>query len=380
MPIELNTKTPNTQTAETMLNKFAEVANDNAKAKDIQSKALEVLAGTNIKVTRSDDTSATGVGEKKTLGATNVPVLDNPDDAKAKEADLTKLIAYLQLDNQDRQTEMAKDRIDMQKAGLDTEQKDRMKQIDESIKKMEKAEKAAKLSRIFGWIGAALAIAAAVALTIVTGGLAAGFAIAGAVLAVTSLVLNETGAMEAMTEKLADHLQEKYGWDRNKAMLAASLIINISIMALQLGCSIGSMVAGIAAAGKVAADAAATGAKAAAAGAKAAGEATKISAATLQTARQVQTAITVANTGTGFLSLGTSALTTYRSFKADSAKADTTELEKFMTMLQQRLDESQEELQKILEQIQAGIGELAQMIGSATDTSAEIAMNIGQMA
>ena len=98
------------------------------------------------------------------------------------------------------------------------------------------------------------------------------------------------------------------------------------------------------------------------------------------TARQIQTAITVANTGTGFLSLGTGALTTYRSFKADSAKADTTELEKFMTMLRQRLDESQEELQKILEQIQSGIGELAQMIGSATDTSAEIAQNIGQMA
>ena len=373
MPIELNTKTPNTQTAETMFNKFTDVVNDHAKAKDIQSKALEVLAGLNVKVTRSDDTSAGGIGERKTTGATNVPVLDNPDDAKAKEADLTKLIAYLQLDNQERQTEMAKDRIDMQKAGLDTEQKDRMKQIDESIKKMEKAEKAAKISRIFGWIGAALAIAAAVALTIVTGGLAAGFAIAGAVLAVTSLVLNETGAMDKMTEKLADHLQEKYGWDRNKAMLAASLIINISIMVLQLGCSVGGMVAGIAAAGKAAADAGATGAKVA-------GEAAKISAATLQTARQVQTGITVANTGVGAVSLGTSALTTYRSFKADSAKADTTELEKFITMLRQRLDESQEELQKILEQIQSGIGKIAELISSATDTSDMIAQKMGQMA
>ena len=127
MPIELNTKTPNTQTTGTMFNKSTEVANDNTKAKEIQSKALEVLAGLNVKVTRSDDTSAGGIGEKKTFGATNIPVLDNPDDVKAKEADLAKLIAYLQLDNQDRQTEMAKDRIDMQKAGLDTEQKDRMK-------------------------------------------------------------------------------------------------------------------------------------------------------------------------------------------------------------------------------------------------------------
>jgi hypothetical protein len=302
-----------------------------------------------------------------------VPVLDNPNDAKAKEADLTKLISYLQLDNQERQTQMAKDRIDMQKAGLDTEQKDRMKQIDESIKKMEEAEKAARIGRIFGWIGAFLAIAAAAVLTVVTGGLAAGFAIAGAALAVTSLVLNETGAMDKMIEGLADHLQEKYGWDRNKAMLAASLIINISMMVLQLGCSIGGMVAGIAGASKAAADAAATGAKVSA-------DAAKMSATTMQTMRQVQTAITVANTGVGFVSLGVGALTTYRSYKSDSAKADTTELEKFMTMLQQRLDESQEELQKILEQIQSGIGELAQMIGSATDTSSEIAQNIGQMA
>jgi hypothetical protein len=209
--------------------------------------------------------------------------------------------------------------------------------------------------------------------TVVTGGMAAGFAIAGAAMAVTALVMNETGAMEALTNKLSEHLQEKYGMSKSQAQLAASLIINISIMVLQLGCSIGSMVSGIAAAGKAAADAAATGAKAA-------GEAAKISAATLQTARQVQTGITVANTGVGVVSLGTSALTTYRSFMADSSKADTTELEKFMTMLQQRLEESQEELQKILEQIQSGIGELAQMIGSATDTSAEIAQNIGQMA
>ena len=373
MPIEVNTGNA-PKLSQAMYESLSKTSGaDGTELKEVVGKAMEVLAGANLSVTKSDTTGSAGTAERKTTGATNVPVLDNPNDAKAKEADLAKLISYLQLDNQERQTQMAKDRIDMQKSGLDTEQKDRMKQIDESIKKMEKAEKAAKLSRIFGWIGAALAIAAAAVLTVVTGGLAAGFAIAGAALAVTSLVLNETGAMDKMTEKLADHLQEKYGWDRNKAMLAASLIINISIMVLQLGCSVGGMVAGIAAAGKAAADAGATGAKVA-------GEAAKISAATLQTARQVQTGITVANTGVGVVSLGTGALTTYRSFKADSAKADTTELEKFMTMLQQRLDESQEELQKILEQIQSGIGELAQMIGSATDTSAEIAQNIGQMA
>ena len=373
MAIELNTKTPNTQLGGTQFEQIGKMGGDSTKLKEIVDKTVEILAGTNIKITRGDDASANGIAEKKTSGATNIPVLDNPDDAKAMEANIAKLISYLQLDNQERQTKMAKDRIDMQKAGLDTEQKDRMKEIAESIKKMEKAEKAAKISRIFGWIGAVLAIAAAAVLTVVTGGLAAGFAIAGAALAVTSLVLNETGAMDTIIEKLADHLQEKYGWDRNKAMLAASLIVNISIMVLQLGCSVGSMAAGIAAAGKAAADAAATGAKVA-------GEATRISAAALQTARQIQTAITIANTGTGIMSLASNGVSTYLSYKSESAKADTTELEKFVTMLQQRLDESQEELQKILEQIQSGIGMIAELISSSTETSDAIARNIGQMA
>ena len=373
MAIELNTKAQGAQITEGLYDKFSEIAGDDTKAKEVLGKAIEVLAGANLKISRGDDTSVTGAGERKTCGANNVPVLDNPNDAAAKEVDLTKLISYLQLDNQERQIEMAKDRIDMQKEGLDTEQKDRMKQIDESIKKMEKAEKAAKISRIFGWIGAVLAVAAAVALTIVTGGAAAGFAIAGAVLAVTALTLNETGVMDTLVEKLADHLQEKYGWDKNKAMLAASLIINLSIMVLQLGCSVGSMISGFAAAGKAAADAAATGAKAVA-------DTAKLSATAMQTAKTVQNVITVANTGVGAMSLASNGVSTFLTFKSENAKADTTELEKFITMLQQRLDESQEELQKILEQLQAGIGEIAQMISSATDTSTEIAQNLGQMA
>ena len=136
MSIELNTNKQATQLSNDMLAQFAKVANDGTKAKEVLNKALEVLAGSNLRVTNSDNTTTNGVGEKKTTGATSVPALDNPDDAKAKVADLMKLISYLQLDNQERQTEMAKDRINMQKDGLDVEHKDRMKQIEESIKKM----------------------------------------------------------------------------------------------------------------------------------------------------------------------------------------------------------------------------------------------------
>ena len=376
MAIEINTNAQKPQINESLFQDAGKIAGDATKAKEIVSKALEVLAGSNLTVSRGTDTSATGNVEKKTTGGTNVPALDNPADTKQIEADLAKLIAYLQLDNEERQTEMAKERIDLNKAGLDNEHEGRLKQIDDSIKKMKEAEKAAKMSRIFGWIGAILSVVAAAVLTVVTGGAAAGFAIAGAALAVSALILNETGAMEKMVNALADHLQDTYGMSKNDAKLAASLIINLSIMAAQLGCSIGSMVSGFAAAGKAAADAAATGAQVAAQTAKA----TTISASAMHTAKNIQSVVTIANTAVSAGSLAAGGVSTYMTHRSENAKADTTELEKFMTMLQQRLEESQEELQTILQQIEAGVGKIAELITSATDTSDQIARNIGAMA
>jgi len=380
MAIEINTGASKPQINETLLQQTEKLTGDATKTKEVISKALEVLAGSNLTVSRGTDTSATGNVEKKTTGATNVPVLDNPADPEQIEADLTKLIMYLQLDNEERQTEMAKDRIDLNKAGLDTEHKDRMKHIDETVKKMKDAEKASFFSRLFGWIGAVLAVVAAAVLTVATGGLAAGFAIAGAAIAVTALTLSETGAMDKIINALADHLQETYGMSKNDAMLAASLIVNLSIMAAQLGCSIGGMVAGFSAAASAAANATATATKAAGDVAKTGGEVSKLSANIVQLAKNMQSGVTIANTAVGAGALASNGVSTYMTHRSEDAKADTTELEKFMTMLQQRLEESQEELQIILQQIQAGIGKIAELISSATDTSDQIARNIGAMA
>jgi len=344
------------------------------KVKEIYKNVVDILSGDNVKVSKGATTGVDGNRDaSKTNGSTGVPVLDNPDDAKAKDVDLSKLISYLQLDNEERQAEMARDRIDMQKSNLDTEHKDRMKQIDDSIKKMKDAEKASKLSRIFGWIGAVLSVVAAAVLTVVTGGVAAGFAIAGAVLAVTALTMNETGATEKIIEKLAEHLQEKYGMSKNDAMLAASLIVNLSMLVLQVGCSVGGMVGGILTAGATAAQTAGTAVNAAAKAAQTANTAS-------HTAKMIQNIVTIANTAVSAGSLATNGVSTYLTHRSENAKADTLELEKFITMLQQRLEESQEELQMLLQQIEAGIGKIAELISSATDTSDMIAQNMGQMA
>lgn len=364
----LNTNTdPNTQKLNT---------GDNTKVKEIVSKAMEIIAGDNVRVTRGGTTGVDGNADtSKTSGATGVPVLDNPDDEKALEANLEKLIAFLQLENEEQQTQMAKDRIELQKGKLDVEHEGRMKEIDETIAKMKKAEKAAMASRIFGWLGAIVAVVAAVVLTITTGGAAAGFAIAGAVLAVSQLVMSETGAMDKLTEALAEKLKDSFG---KNAKLAAMLIINLSMIALSAGCGVGAMVGATRAVAQSAATAAKAGAEIAA---TTAASATSATAKTMSAGAKIATMVAaIMNTAVGAGSLATGGFATYYNKVAEDEKADSMEMEKFIAQLQQRLEESQEELQIILQQIQSAVGDIVELITSATDTSAEIANKIGQMA
>jgi len=297
-------------------------------------------------------------------GATGIPALDDPADLKQLEEDLEKLIAFLQLDEDERQAEMAKARIETQKESMEAEHKERQEKIDKSMKEMEKAAQSRLANRIFGWLGAIVAVAmavAAVAFTIVTGGagaVAMGFAIAGAVVAVGSLVMSETGLTDKLTEAIADSL-EKSGLSKKDAQLAAALIVNLSIMAISLGCSIGGMAAGAAAASRAVVDMASMA---------------------VRMVKLAQTATSIAGTavGVGALAAGTAATAT--GYQSQLAQADLTELEKIMAELQRRLDESEEELNEILEAIQNALGQIAEILASATDTQSEIAGQIGQMA
>ncbi len=335
-----------------MAAEFQKLSGDATKTKEIVGKALEILAGANIRVTRPDATGTDGVAERKTNGATSTPALDNPADPKQVEADLAKLIAYLQLDNEKRQTSMAKDRIEMQKDRLAAEQNDRMREINKSIDKMNEAERSKKANRAFGWLGAIFAVVSAVIVTLATGFAGSAFAIAGAALAVGSLIMNETGAMEKLTQKFAEHMEKVHGMKPEKAQLFAGLVLNLSIMALQLGCGIGAIASSVG------------------------GAAVTVS----STLRKVQLAATIFSAAVTAGGMAAGGANTGLGFKAQMAQVDVKQLEKFMVHLQQMLDESEEELQKLLEMLQGALGNIAAIITSATDTSAEIANKIGAMA
>ena len=231
MDVSNTVKAPQTMGA--TLDQFSKLAGDSTKTKEVLGKALEILAGANVKIMRTDDTTATGVGEKKTTGATNVPSLDNPADLKQLEQNLEKLLSYLQMDNEERQTEMAKDRIEIQKDTIDTERKNRSEKIDKSLKDMDKAAESRKASKVFGWLMTALAVVAAVVACVATGGLAVG-PVVGAGIAIACQVLNETGVMDKIVGKLAEGLQG-LGMSKQAAQILAQVLITVAIMAASLG-------------------------------------------------------------------------------------------------------------------------------------------------
>ena len=287
-------------------------------------------------------------------GPSGVPVLDNPDDEKAKEADLEKLIAYLQLENSKEQAEAAKARIDSIKGELEVEHKDRKAKMDKSLKDMEEAAKSRTLNKFFGWLMTGLAILGAIVACVATGGVAVG-AVIGAGIALTAQILNETGVMEKIVGGLSDALQSL-----GMSKMAADIVAQVAITAVIIAASIGAGAAG--AAGKVT-------------------ELTSALGKILQSAAQaVAPALQIS---TGIIGLGSTisgGVGAYQSFKAGMSQADVTETEKFLAVIQQKMEEAEEELEKILQMIQDLVGQIAQLLSSQTDTTAESAMQMGQMA
>ena len=319
------------------------------KAAQTVKEVVSLLGGRNVSVntTARSDNAETG----KPVGATGAPALDNPADVSQLEANLEKLLSYLQMDNDERQTQMAKDRIEIQKDTLESERKNRSEKIDKSLKDMDKAAQSRKANKVFGWLMTALAVVAAVVACVATGGLAVGPVI-GAAIAIGCQVLSETGVMDKLTEKLAKGLQD-LGLSKQASQILAQVLITVAIMAASLG-------AGLAGGGAAAVSNAING--------------------STKAIEQVRAAVAIASMVVGAASTVSGGVGAYQSYQAGMSEADVKETEKFIAALRQRLDESEEELEQILQQIQNAISQVADLLSSATDTSDEIAQNIGAMA
>ncbi len=334
----------------------AQLANGLGLSEDATQQIKDVAALLGSRSVNVSAPAAPDRGEAGNVnGATGVPVLDNPDDATAKEVDLEKLIAYLQLENSKEQAESAKSRIDAFKGQLENQFKDRMAKMDKSLKDMDEAAKSRTANKVFGWLLTGLAILGAVIACVATGGIAVG-AVVGAGIALGAQIMNETGVMDKIVGGLSDLLQ-KAGCSKMAAQILAQVIVTLVIVAASCGAGL------------------------AGAGAATAGNATNALAKAIQASGEIISKGLKIGTGVlGAISTVSGGVGAYLGYKSGMSQADLTETEKYLKMIQQQLDEAEEELQQILQQIQSLVGQIAELLSSETNTIDEIASQLGQMA
>lgn len=303
-----------------------------------------VLSGSNVQVSQTSGVE----GRQSTGNATSVPELDEADEAQANQADLEALVAYLQMDMDEKMSETQAKRINSLKSQLENAHETQMSKIEKSIKEAREQEKAAKAQKAMGWLSAIFAVVVAVVVTVCTGGAAAGFAIAGAAIALGSQIMSETGATKAICKAIANSLREQHpNLSKAEADAAAQGILGGIELVLGLACGIGG---GLASAGKAAATTAARVVKIA----------TTASQITLQTGNAATTAASTAI-----------------NYKAGMAQADATESQAYLNKINKLLEECEDDLQTILEQLTSAGTELLDLLESKTDTENKITQEIG---
>lgn len=244
---------------------------------DLKASALVMLQGAlapNLMVR-----VFTAIGLEKAA----TPVLEEPEvDPKAAEFGerLLKIMVLMSL-IEELQSANAKDSMKVKEDQIKQKTEERLEKLKEAHEKMEKAKKSGLFMKIFGWVAMVVAVVVAAVAAVVSGGAAApliGLAVAGIACAI--MVMEETGAMDAM-------LNCMFG-DNDKAKMGFRLGLNIALIIA----SIATLGAGFASS---ASNAASTGAQV---GAKAADTAIKAMASTAQTVMKASTA-TAKALGTG---------------------------------------------------------------------------------
>jgi len=157
--------------------------------------------------------------------AGNAPTLDAPNRDHSAE-NLSLLL--LDLRDQLTQIQLKQSKEDIHH-NLDKKQSATEKRLDaihKAIEAMKKAKKGGLFGKVFGWVSAAVMLAAAVAVTVVSGGAGAPL-LAAAIFNVTVMALEESGHMQELQKKLADAM----GSDIGAALLITGVILAVNIAA-----------------------------------------------------------------------------------------------------------------------------------------------------
>ena len=271
----------------------------------------------------------------------DVPVLSLPRNTDS--TDLLLQALTLKIKNGDQQLSASMQEVQHNSEVQKTKNDEIAKKLQDNLDKMAESKGLSGFLKALQWIGVALAVlVAAVTMNPV--------AIAGAVMAVTMAVLNDTGVMNKMGEAITNSLI-KDGMDPSEAKkwgMALTVVIGVAASLVGLGAG--------------AASSATTGA------AKLAELAEKLG----EVATKVATAAKVAQTVTTVAQAGTSVGKAVIDHQAADSQAEVADLKAFLAKLKQAQDDEMDRIQNMVEQAAAVVSKAMATLGRVNDTSSNI--------
>lgn len=345
--------------------------------------------------------------------------------------DMAAALTALQSKTQDAQMRTAKEGIEVSKKQRQDQHEKVIKKLNEWCKKCESAEGKSKIAKVFGWVSkiasfvaSAVATVALLAATGVTAGAAspllalAVMGLVGSTMSLASSISQECGGppleISALTtlacqkvltacgvpEKLAESIAKVAS---SALVLSAGLATGVGVATLAMDPQLmGNLASGIAELGGVDA------AKAAIIGtcfAMAAGIATALfsmrasgvtsigtdiakkimqcikdalAQLTESSAKMVQAGAKVISGAAMATSGGIGISATVDQYQADLAQADHKKFSALIVKLQAQMEEEQEQIKKLVQELQDSVSIVSQMIAAASDSRSQIASNIGQ--
>lgn len=316
--------------------------------------------------------------------------IDEPDSKEAKEADLEQLLAYLTLEQSEKQAKSTEERLKSLLAKMQSDKDNVLNRLKNMMTlAMEQAEKQRKAG-ILGWIMTALSVVVTIAASIATFGAATplaivglGCAFLGATMSVTMQALNSSGKMQEMLRDRAREMQKddpKLSY--NEAMAKAQNECTIITTTISIVLAVGAISCGIANLAKGGAAAAAT------AGSKAADTTSKGVLAAIKEflkSAKVQLVAKGTQTGGGIVSTGLGVAGTVFNFKNIETAKEVAERQALLLEAQKVIDETEEALEKdenvlkaLLSQIQDCYDAIGDLLGRNSDMMASIMQNLNK--
>ncbi len=328
--------------------------------------------------------------------------------------DMAVVLLALQGKTQDAQMRTAKEGLGVSRLKMEEQHKKSLDKIDTWIKKCESAASKGKLGSIFSWVGkiaaflaTAIATVALAAATPLTGGAAAPLlalsiiGLVGSTISLASAVSQAAGGpaleISSLMTKACTAFLQLVGVPEDK-LEAASRVMAGALGLITGAAAIDSQLLGGLAAGIVQMStndqtaAAITGAifatlagiamavmtSAATGGASSSEAVKKIIESIPQAAKVAQYSATAASGAASMVSGGLNIAVSVDEHAAASAQVDRTRFSALIAKLQAQMEESQEEIKKVVQEIQDGLVLVSQMIAAAGESRSQISANIGR--